>query len=80
MLRVEANKGQHPGEANRNGSSGGNGNSATKHRGSDGNGGSATAERNALVNTAEGKAPPNTEPCKPAGEANSLRLDVSYTS
>ena len=52
-------------DGNRNGSSGNNGNSATKHgghhNGSNGNGNSTTlAEHNALVNTAEGKAPP---PC-----------------
>ena len=48
---------------NGNGSSGNNGNSATKHGGnqdgSNGNGNSTTlAEHHALVNTAEGKAPP----------------------
>ncbi|GAX77770.1 hypothetical protein CEUSTIGMA_g5213.t1 [Chlamydomonas eustigma] len=57
--RVEA-KGR---DGNGNGSSGNNGNSATKHghhNGSNGNGNSTTlAEHNALVNTAEGKAPPN---------------------
>eukprot|EP00195_Chlamydomonas_chlamydogama_P005520 CAMPEP_0202894608 /NCGR_PEP_ID=MMETSP1392-20130828/3977_1 /ASSEMBLY_ACC=CAM_ASM_000868 /TAXON_ID=225041 /ORGANISM="Chlamydomonas chlamydogama, Strain SAG 11-48b" /LENGTH=1255 /DNA_ID=CAMNT_0049579353 /DNA_START=133 /DNA_END=3900 /DNA_ORIENTATION=+ len=63
--RVEAKP--HAGDGNGNGSSdnkNGNGNSATKngHNGSNGNGASTTlAERNALVNTAEGKAPPNTE-------------------
>ena len=53
-------------DGNGNGSSGNNGNSATKHgghNGSNGNGNSTTlAEHNALVNTAEGKAPPlNTQ-------------------
>lgn len=70
--RVEAK--QHAGDGAGNGSSGNNDNSASKNgahnNGSNGNGASTSlAEQNALLNTAEGKPPPNTEPLKVTGEA-----------
>lgn len=73
--RVEDKPHAHKHDANGNGSSGNNGNSATKHghNGSNGNGDSTTlAEQHALVNTAEGKAPPtnNQETIKAGSECS----------
>jgi hypothetical protein len=73
--RVEAKP--HMADGNGSGGSGNNGNSATKHghhNGSNGNGASTTlAEQNALVNTAEGKAPPNPEPVAKVESESSLQ-------